>query len=109
MLFSPDITDEASTTDNSTLDIPQHADIQAAFLRLLDDSFSPHFESCAELANVRDNIDFPETLHNFLTVRLTELASSCIWNNQLSRQQFGNQFYEEGFKFLSDLTRLCLM
>jgi hypothetical protein len=108
-LFYPGNTDEATTTDNSSLEIPQHADIQAAFLRLLDDSFSPHFESAAEMANVRDNIDFAETLYNFLTVRLTELASSCIWNNQLSRQQFGNQFYEQGFKFLSDLTRLCLM
>ena len=102
-------TDEPTATKNSSLQTPQHDEIEEAFLRLLDESFSPHFESCAQLANVRDNIDFAETLHNFLTVRLTELASNSIWNNQLSSQQFGNQFYEEGFKFLSDLTRICLM
>ena len=98
---------EGTTSENVTS--PNTAEIEASFLRLLDDSFSPHLESCAELANVREDIDFAETLHNFLTVRLTELAVHCVWNTQLNRSEFGNEFYHKGLKFLSDLTRMCLM
>ena len=78
-------------------------------MRLLDDSFSPDLEACAALANVREGVDFAETLHHFLTVRLTELAVTCVWNSHLTNQQFGAQFYEKGLKFLADLTMLCLM
>ena len=100
---------DAGDAVNALTETPGPTDIESAFLQLIDDSFTPHFEACAEIANVRENIDFAETLHNFLAVRLTQLASDCIWNNQLSHQDFGTKFYEEGFRFLSDLTRLCLM
>ena len=100
---------DATGAENTLAENPRHTEIESAFLQLIDDSFSPHFEACARIANVRENIDFAETLHNFLAVRLTQLASDCIWNNQLSNQDFGAKFYEEGFRFLSDLTRLCLM
>merc|ERR1719367_1871426 len=61
---------EARGVENPTRETPGHTDIESAFLQLIDDSFSPHFEACAEIANVRENIDFAETLHNFLAAQL---------------------------------------
>ena len=107
-LYLDDANEMINPSDGS-LPPPTDEEIESAFLRLLDESFSPHLETCAEISNVRDNIDFAETIHNFLTIRLTALASGCVWNAQLTSHQFGERFYDDGRNFLADLTRLCLM
>ena len=89
--------------------MPSYSDIESSFLELMDDLFDIPFDGLSKNTNVRDDVDFAETLHKFLVIRLTQLASDCIWNDHSSNRDYETKFYEEGFRFVSDLTQLCVM
>jgi len=85
-------------------DDEQH-DIDAAILHLVDTSF-PQLEEMAREANVRPDVDFPETMHSFLAANLSTLAETIL--TVASPAEFNTQFRQRGHQFLARLTQLCL-
>ncbi len=67
---------------------PSSEELEAAMLAFTDDMF-PKMEAMAATANVREGIDFAETLHSFFTANLTTLAL-CIFRT--SRNEFSGAF-----------------
>ena len=80
-------------------------DIDPAILHLIDTSFS-HLEEMSNEANVRPDLDLPETLHSFLAANLSGLAETVLRSS--TAEEFGIQFRERGTAFMSRLTLLCL-
>lgn len=80
--------------------------IRAALVRLLDDHHG-FMEAAAGIADVRGDVDYAETLQNFLAPRLAELAE-LVWNTSQSPDEFGSAFFDHGRRFVSDLAKLSI-
>jgi hypothetical protein len=83
----------------------ENHDVDAAVLHLVDTSFS-QLEDIAQVANVRANVDFAETMHSFSAANLTYLADTIL--RATSVEEFGPLFRQRGNTFLARLTALCL-
>ena len=79
-------------------------DIPAAVRRVLDETH-PGLVSAVAAANVREGVDFPETLDNYLAQRLTPLVER-VWSSP--EETFALTFYDLVQKFLADLTNLSV-
>merc|ERR1719443_1035519 len=66
---------------------PTEANIKTALLRIGDEWFNQLVESSRQ-ANVRDGIDYPETVHNFLSNRPVELIMMTL---QAERNDFATR------------------
>merc|ERR1712223_2105347 len=64
-------------------------DLDAAVLHLVDMSYH-HFEEMAREANVKQDLDFAETLHSFMAANLSSLAETIL--NTSNADDFGRQF-----------------
>jgi len=56
---------------------PNRSNVESALIRLMDDWFT-QMEEAGRVASVRDTVDYPETLHNFLSVRPVELVTLIL-------------------------------
>jgi len=83
---------------------PSEANVRAALLRVGDDWFE-QLEQSARVANVRDGIDYPETIHNFLATRPVDLIMKIL---QLERSEFSVQFSGLASQLAAELTSLSL-
>lgn len=79
-------------------------DISSAMRRVLDETH-PGLEAAVAAANVRQGVDYPETLDNFFMQRLTPLVEQ-VWTSD--EETFGLTFYDSVQTFLADLTNLSV-
>merc|ERR1719259_449545 len=79
-------------------------DISSAMRRVLDETH-PGLEAAVAAANVRQGVDYPETLDNFFMQRLTPLVEQ-VWTSD--EETFGRTFYDAVQTFLADLTNLSV-
>ncbi len=82
---------------------PSSQELETAMLAFADDMF-PEMEAMAVIANVREGIDFAETLHSFFTTSLTSLVL-CIF--QSSEDAFSGGFLPMFRQVCSQFVALC--
>jgi hypothetical protein len=78
--------------------------VEAALLAVTDDWYE-QMEEAARLASVREDVHFPETLHNFLSRRPVELAMLVL---EADRETFVTRLGDTLRRVVAEATALCL-
>jgi len=78
--------------------------VESALLAVADDWYD-QMEEAARLANVREGVHFPETLHNFLSRRPVELVMLVL---EADRDTFVARLGETLKRLVAEVTALCL-
>jgi len=82
---------------------PSRPAVEAALLAIADDWYG-QMEEVAGLANVREDVHFPETLHGFLAQRPVEL---CMLILEADRDTFTGRLGETLRRLVAEATALC--
>merc|ERR1719209_316929 len=82
---------------------PSRPAVEAALLAIADDWYG-QMEEVAGLANVREDVHFPETLHGFLAQRPVEL---CMLILEADRHTFTGRLGETLRRLVAEATALC--
>jgi len=83
---------------------PSQENIETALVNIADEWFG-QMEQSANLASVRDSVDYPETLHNFLSVRPVELVMMVM---QADTQEFTTRLGPMVRRIAAEATALSL-
>jgi len=83
---------------------PSKENIETALLAIADDWFA-QMEQSASLASVRDNVDYAETMHSFLSVRPVELVMMVL---QADSQEFTTRLAPMVRRISAEATALSL-
>jgi len=78
--------------------------VETALVNIADDWFT-HMEHSAHLASVRGNIDYAETMHNYISVGLVELVMMVF---QADRETFTNRLSPMVRRIAAEATALSL-
>ncbi len=84
---------------------PTREEVEDAVVRFADDNYS-ELEEMSRVANIREGVDFAETLHSFLTTRLAELVW-CIMSSSTTQSEFPSAFLRLFRQVGAQLTALC--
>ena len=79
-------------------------ELREEVLKLLDDSY-PNLEAFVQPANIVDGVHYPETLHEFLSQRLTGLL---MYISTSTQEAFSRGFFDVCQLFLADLVNLSV-
>eukprot|EP00090_Calanus_glacialis_P032741 TRINITY_DN5424_c0_g1_i3.p1 TRINITY_DN5424_c0_g1~~TRINITY_DN5424_c0_g1_i3.p1 ORF type:complete len:859 (-),score=395.18 TRINITY_DN5424_c0_g1_i3:244-2511(-) len=83
---------------------PSKENIETALVNIADDWFA-QMEQSASLASVRDNVDYAETMHSFLSVRPVELVMMVL---QADTQEFTTRLAPMVRRIAAEATALSL-
>merc|ERR1712088_434754 len=83
---------------------PSRPAVETALLAIADDWYG-QMEEVAGIANVRDDVHFPETLHGFLSQRPVELSMLIL---EADRDAFTSRLGETLRRLVAEATALCV-